>query len=33
MNGLKAYELMAKGETVVLNGKYYSIMEKILTHV
>ena len=26
MNGLKAYELMAKGETVVLNGKYYSII-------
>ena len=26
MNGLKAYELMTKGETVVLNGKYYSII-------
>ena len=26
MNGLQAIELMAKGETVVLNGKYYSII-------
>ena len=30
MNGLKAYELMAKGETVVLNGKYYSIIGDIV---
>ena len=26
MNGLKAYELMLQGETVVLNEKYYSII-------
>lgn len=26
MNGLKAYELMTKGGTVILNGKYYSII-------
>ena len=30
MNGLKAFELMTKGETVVLNGKYYSIIGDIV---
>lgn len=34
MNGLKAYELMLKGETVVLNGKHYNIIGDIvyITH-